>query len=186
MLERLIDFVQQIFISLLPWAIVEPYQQAVLTRLGKFNRVLEPGFHWRLPFFDVVLADHVTPRTEHLVGLATTTKDGQSIGFDAVITYRISDIRKAVLDVTDLKDAIADTCAGVIGTALHAATWEAILSGDALEELTNLCRKRGWKWGVEIQAVQLAGVALVKNLRLSGIQPQAAHPTIISRRAGAE
>jgi len=100
--------------------------------------------------------------------MATTTKDGKSIGFDAVVTYRISDMEKAVLRVTHVKDAIVDTCMGIIGTELSDATWEDILHGNTVEALTEACRKRGWKWGIEVMQVQLAGVCLVRNIRLSG------------------
>jgi regulator of protease activity HflC (stomatin/prohibitin superfamily) len=116
---------------------------------------------------DQTVNEHVVPRTTRLTGLATTTNDGKAIGFDAVVTWRISDIQKAVLEVSELKDAIADSCAGIIGAELSNASWIDIIHGETVEALTAACRKRGWKWGVEIQLVQLTGVAPVKNLRVS-------------------
>jgi hypothetical protein len=76
-------------------------------------------------------------------------------------------VQTALLDVVDLKDAIADSCAGIIGTTLSNCSWSAIVHGETGDTLTAECRKRGWKWGVEIQLVQLTGVAPVKNLRVS-------------------
>lgn len=168
-LEKLFEILQAIWTSLLPFVVVKHYQEAVLLRLGIYKRNLGPGFHWILPLnFDSVLHDDVKPRTEKLSGLSTTTKDGKSIGFDAVVTYSIADIRKALLEVHDLKDAVSDTCAGIIGMELSNAEWSQIWHGEVAEQLTTVCRKRGWKWGIEIHAVQLIGVALVKNLRISG------------------
>src|ERR1700727_2111427 len=175
MLDKLLDLLASIWEHLIPIAIIHPYNGDVQLRMGAFLRVLEGGqWYWKVPFADTVLIDHVVPRTERLTGLATTTLDGKAIGFDAVVTYRISDIQKALLEVSDLKDAIADSCAGIIGTELSNADWEKIIHGDMVETLTAACRKRGWKWGVEIQLVQLTGVAPVKNLRvsLSGHAPQ--------------
>jgi regulator of protease activity HflC (stomatin/prohibitin superfamily) len=167
--EKLIELLQASLESILPFVILADYQEGVLLRLGRFHRKLGPGLHWKIPFnFDTVLHDDVKPRTERLSGLAATTTDGKSVGFDAVITYSIADIRKALLEVHDLKDAIADTAAGVIGTELSNKEWGAIRHGEMAEHLTTVCRKRGWKWGVEVHAVQLVGVALVKNLRISG------------------
>jgi len=166
--DKLIDILREIWSELIPIEIVPPYNGGVQLRMGKLLRVLEGGsWYWKIPFADTFLTDHTVPRTERLTGLATTTVDGKAIGFDAVITYRISDIQKALLEVNDLKDAIADTCAGIIGTELSNATWASIIHGDMVESLTSACRKRGWKWGVEIQLVQLTGVAPVKNLRVS-------------------
>lgn len=168
MLDKLVDFIIQSLRAFQCGVVVHQYEGAVLLRLGVFKRELKPGFHWLLPFFiDFTLHEYVVPRTERISGLSTTTRDGKSVGFDAVVTYRISDIVKATLEVHDLKDAIADSCAGIIGTQLSESSWEDIRNGTAVEALTSACRKRGWKWGVEIQGVQLTGVAIVKNLRVA-------------------
>lgn len=168
MWDKLLDFVREIWSDLMPVEVVPPYNGGVQLRMGALLRVLEGGkWYWKIPFADHIVTDHVVPRTERLTGLATTTIDRVAVGFDAVITYRISDIQKALLEVNDLKDAIADTCAGIIGTELSNATWTDIVHGNTVESLTKACRARGWKWGVEIQLVQLTGVAPVKNLRVS-------------------
>jgi regulator of protease activity HflC (stomatin/prohibitin superfamily) len=168
MLDKLLDFLREIWNDLIPVEVVPPYNGGVQLRMGKILRVLEGGkWYWKIPFADHILTESVVPRTERLTGLATTTVDGKAIGFDAVITYSISDVEKALLKVNDLKDAIADTCAGIIGTTLSNCSWSAIVHGETSEALTKECRARGWKWGVEIQLVQLTGVAPVKNLRVS-------------------
>jgi regulator of protease activity HflC (stomatin/prohibitin superfamily) len=168
MLDKLLDFLREIGHELVPIEVMHPYNGGIQLRMGRVLRVLKGGsWYWKIPFVDHVMIDHVVPRTERLTGLATTTIDGRAIGFDAVITWRISDVQKAILEVSELKDAISDSCAGTIGTELSNRTWAAIIHGDTVDELTAACRKRGWKWGVEIQLVQLTGVAPVKNLRVS-------------------
>lgn len=174
MLDRILEILQQFLGHLIPFVVLMPYEQGVLVRFGRYVETLEPGFHWCFPLgIDTVFNEHVTPRTEHLRGLSTTTADDKSVGFDVVVTYRIKDLRKALLEVTDLKDAIADTVAGHVGTALATAQWEDIRTGKVVEEITDTCRKRGFRWGVEIIAVQFAGVAQVRNLRIShnGVAP---------------
>jgi regulator of protease activity HflC (stomatin/prohibitin superfamily) len=169
MLDRLFELLAQVWEALLPFVVLAPYEKGILIRLGNPIRDLGPGFHWVAPFhIDVVLQENVVPRTSRLAGLSTTTSDGKSVGFDAVVTWSIASIRKALLEVDHLDDAIQDTCAGCIGTELSNTEWRAIWHGEVTENLTAVCRKRGWKWGVEIHSVQLAGVALVRNLRISG------------------
>ncbi len=184
MFEKLIEILQASLEPMLPIVILAEYQEGVLLRLGKFHRKLGAGLHWKIPYFDAVLHDDVKPRTERLTGLSTTTTDGKSIGFDAVVTYSIADIRKALLEVHDLKDAITDTCAGCIGTELSNKEWNAIRNGEVAQDLTTVCRKRGWRWGVEVHTVQLMGVALVKNIRISGNTGHGGPPPVHSSAPG--
>jgi len=167
-LDKLFEFLKEIWNDLIPIEVVPPYNGGVQLRMGKLLRVLDGGrWYWKVPFADHILTESVVPRTERLTGLATTTVDSKAIGFDAVVTYRISDVQKALLEVNDLKDAIADTCAGIIGTELSNRSWADIVHGETVEALTKACRARGWRWGVEIQLVQLTGVAPVRNLRVA-------------------
>jgi len=168
MLDRLVDVLLQVWGELWPLVIVQPYAGAVHVRLGKVKRVLEPGWYLKLPVVDHILDDHVTSRTHQITGQATTTKDGIEIGYTAVVTYKISDIEKATIKVTEVKDAIVDACTGNIGTMLSNTDYLDIVHGDKNEELMKLCRARAWKWGIEVEDVQLAGVCRVRNIRLSG------------------
>ncbi len=167
MFDKLFEILQWAAEALIPFVIIAHYERGVLLRFGHFRRVVEPGLHWCLPLhFDQVIYENVKPRTTHISGLSTTTKDGKSVGFDAIITWSIVDIEKALLEVNDIQDAITDACAGEIGTRMTEETWEAICSGAAWDKLTTACRRRGKKWGINIEEVQLAGVSLVKNIRL--------------------
>lgn len=167
MFDKLFEILQWSAKALLPFAIIFHYERGVLLRFGHFRRALEPGLHWCLPFrIDEIIYENVKPRTTHISGLSTTTKDGKSVGFDAIVTWSIADIEKALLEVNDIHDAITDACAGEIGTRMTEETWDAICSGAAWDKLTTACRRRGKRWGINIEEVQLAGVSLVKNIRL--------------------
>lgn len=168
MLDRLVDVLIQVWGEFWPLVVIQPYEEAVLTRAGKFRKVLKPGWYLKIPLIDVVLNDHVTSRTHHIGGQAATTKDGREIGYDAIITFGIADIEKATLKVTDVKDAIVDTCTGVIATALSEAAYDDVVHGRLNDELLRLCRVRGRRWGIDITDVQLAGICRVRNIRLSG------------------
>ena len=173
MLDRLIDLMMNGLHLLQFWTVIYAYEAAVRFRFGVFHSVLEPGMHWKLPFnMDYIHKEHVVPRTHRMTSLAGTTQDGLSIGFDVVVTYRINDIKKATLEVEDVRDSIMDACAGTVGSVLAQASWGEIVTGAATDKLTTACRKRGWKWGVEIQSVQLVGVCTVRNIRLAHNQAE--------------
>jgi regulator of protease activity HflC (stomatin/prohibitin superfamily) len=165
--ERLFEFIGQFSSLFQLWEIVDPYQGGLVLRLGKFHRELKPGFNWLIPMrIERTITEFIVPRTSRIHAMSTDTKDGVTIGFEAVITWKINDLKKSLLEVAMLKDAIADCCMGVIGTELTESTWEEIKHGETLEAVSAACRKNGWKWGVEIIRVQLTGVARARNIRL--------------------
>jgi regulator of protease activity HflC (stomatin/prohibitin superfamily) len=167
MFEKLFEFIAQFSELFQMWAIIDPYEGGLVLRLGKFHRELKPGFNWLIPLkIERVISEHTVPRTSRIHSMSTDTKDGMTIGFEAVVTWKINNIQKSLLEVSSLKDAIADCCMGVIGTELTESNWDEIKGGKTIEALTNACRKNGWKWGVEIIRVQLTGVARARNLRL--------------------
>lgn len=174
MLDKLIDFVVQ-FIELFKfWIVIQPYEGGVQLRFGKFHKVLESdngirktGFHLVLPFgIDHTITEHIVPTTHSLGDESTISKDGKSIGFHAVVTYKVRDIQKALLDVEDVKHAVLDACCGEIGRVMRASTWEEMLAEDILEKLTKACRARGFRYGIEVMSVQLAGIAICRSIRL--------------------
>ena len=167
MFEKLLEFVQTFAELFKFWEVIHPYEGGLVLRLGIFNRELRPGYNWIIPFgFEHTITEYTVPRTSRIHSMSTTTKDGKTIGFESVITWKIKDLQKSLLEVSSLKDAIADCCMGVIGTELAESSWEEILHGKVIESLGAACRKNGWRWGVEILRVQLTGVAAARNLRL--------------------
>jgi regulator of protease activity HflC (stomatin/prohibitin superfamily) len=167
MFEKLIEIVGQFGEFLKFFEVVHPYEGGLVLRQGIYNRDLKPGWNWVIPLgFEHTITEHTVPRTARLHSMSTTTKDGKTIGFEAVVTWRVNDLKKSLLEVSSLKDAIADCCQGVIGTELAESSWEEILHGKVIDSLTSVCRKNGWKWGVEVIRVQLTGVAAARNLRL--------------------
>lgn len=167
MLDKLVDFLISCIDLLRFFQVVRPYEGGVQLRLGKFHRVLECGFYFIIPFgIDHCLLTNIVPTTHSLGDESSTTKDGKSIGFSAVLTYQIQDVKKALLEVEDCDHAVRDACVGEIGKALRESTWEDIVQSKCFESLLTVCRRKARKYGIEILAVQLAGISLARSIRL--------------------
>jgi regulator of protease activity HflC (stomatin/prohibitin superfamily) len=183
MFERISELIAQFSGLFKFWEIIHPYEGGLVLRQGIYSRDLKPGYNWIIPFgFEHTITEHTVPRTSRIHSMSTTTADGKTIGFEAVITWKINDLHKSLLEVSSLKDAIADCCMGVIGTELAEQSWEEILHGRFIEQLGATCRKQGWKWGVEILRVQLTGVAAARNIRL--LQDQYAEGLTVTTHGG--
>ena len=167
MFDRLFDIVFQFLDLFKFWVILNPFEQGVVVRLGKYNRVVAEGFHWTYPFnIDNVLIDNVVPRTVNLGEQGLTTADSKTITVSAVVTAKISDIRKALLEVENVDEALMDSCYATIGDLICAHDWDTIRTPEFTETVTKACRKQAWRYGLEVLRVQFADRIPCRAIRL--------------------
>lgn len=173
MLDKLIDVVLGALRLFQFWVVIHQYERGVVMTFGRFKgRELGPGIHWRWPFgVDVVQYDNVVTRVHILNPQALTTRDGKTISVTAVITNNIRDIKKAMLEVEGVHHAIDDACCAAVGEHVAAMDWADLRTNLAAETLTKACRKNAWRYGIEIERVQLADLALCRVIRLHGAGP---------------
>jgi regulator of protease activity HflC (stomatin/prohibitin superfamily) len=167
MFDKLIDILLQ-FVDLFRFFIViDEFERAVVLRLGKFNRTLEPGLHFLIPFnVDNTIVDNVVPRTVNLGAQGLTTKDGKTITLSAVVTAQIRDIRKATLEVEHVNEALVDSCYATIGDLVVAHDWDDVRKPEFSITLHKACRRQAMKYGIEILRVQLSDLTPSRAIRL--------------------
>jgi regulator of protease activity HflC (stomatin/prohibitin superfamily) len=162
MFDRLIDLLLDSLGLFKFWEVIEPYEQAVVTRLGKYDRTLEEGLHWVWPLaIERVYGDAVVPTTHDLAPQSLTTADGK-----AVVVRSIIDIRKAILECEGVESVLVDSATGAVADAVRAHSWDELSSKEFATALTTEVRDRARPWGVKIHRVQLADISASRSLRL--------------------
>lgn len=166
MLDKLFEFLSQWISDLLPMVIVPSYEEGVLLRLGKFKKVLHPGVHFKVPFGDEVIRQHVVVTTLSLPAQSLYTGDKQNFVVKGVVKYRISDVKTFLLEVYDAQDALSDMTLGIIKNIIISLPAEKCIDPELDNILTKKVRAEAKKWGVEIQQVTLTDVAPIRSFRL--------------------
>lgn len=166
MFDRLIDLLTGWFEQLLPFFIVRDYEEAVVLRFGRFHKVAKPGFHWRIPFVDESMEQHVVVTTLSLPPQSLYTKDKQNIVVKGLIKYRIADIQTFILEVYDAQDAISDMTQSIIKSIIMDKTMDECVDPEIDNTLSKKARVEAKKWGVEIQQVTLTDLAPIRSFRL--------------------
>jgi len=165
--DKLIDVLLQCVGWFVPFVVIDEFERGVVLRFGRFQRELEPGFHWIIPLeVDKVLVDNVVPRTVDLKVQALTTRDGKTVDARGVVTASIRDIKKAALEVEGVDHALEDSCYGAIGQAIMRSTWAEMQTDEFSDALTKACREQANKYGIKIHRVQLADLATAYVIRL--------------------
>lgn len=166
MFDKLIDLIIQWISDILPLVIIPSYEAGVLLRCGKFKKELNKGLHFKIPFFDEVLRQHIVVTTLSLPAQSLYTSDNQNIVVKGVIKYKISDVQIFLLEVYDAKDAISDMTMSIIKNVIIGLPFAKCLDVELDNLLTKKVRSESKKWGVEIQQVTLTDIAPIKSFRI--------------------
>jgi len=168
MFDRLFDFIADVWEWLIPWVIIDQYEQGVVLRFGKFVRVVNPGLRFLWPLgIEACKYETVVRQTTYLDPQSLTTKDGKSVTVAGIIIWTITDIRKFLLDIEDGEDDMSNMVYGIISDCVEDTKWEEIkktifncrVFGKAQKECNDYC-------GVNIIAIKWSDKATARNLRL--------------------
>jgi regulator of protease activity HflC (stomatin/prohibitin superfamily) len=174
MLDKLVDFLTEFGNQLIPWVIIEEWNGAVHLRLGKWIKTLLPGLHFKIPFFDSILECPVLTQSINLPSQTLTTLDEQSIVLKSIIRYRVSNVRTYLLNVMHATDVLIDTTQGMIRDVVELTAWEDLV--DVNHKITAEVKDFVVKWGIEVEAVTITDLGIVKSFRIFGDE---AHKTTI-------
>jgi len=89
--------------------IVNQGNEALVERLGSYNKKLKPGLNFVMPFVDrVAYRETIREKVLDIPPQPSITKDNVSITVDAVVYWRIVDMEKAYYKVQNLQAAMVN------------------------------------------------------------------------------
>jgi len=147
--------------------IANPWDKAVVLRLGKFQALRGPGLFFIVPILDTIpywIDTRVI--TTSFKAEKTLTKDTVPVDVDAVLFWRVLDPQKAALEVADYISAIS----WASQTALRDVIGKTMLS-DMLEGrdkissvLQKIIDERTEPWGINVNSVEVKDVLIPASL----------------------
>lgn len=89
--------------------IVNEKNEALVERLGSYNKKLTPGLNLIFPFLDrIVYRETTREKVVDIPPQSCITKDNVSITVDAVVYWKIVDMEKAYYKVENIRDAMVN------------------------------------------------------------------------------
>ncbi|MEO6851808.1 MAG: SPFH domain-containing protein [Mucilaginibacter sp.] len=147
--------------------IADPWDKAVVLRLGKFQSLRGPGLFFIIPILDTIpywIDTRVI--TTSFKAEKTLTKDTVPVDVDAVLFWKVLDPQKAALEVADYISAIS----WASQTALRDVIGKTMLS-DMLEGrdkisavLQKIIDERTEPWGINVNSVEVKDVLIPASL----------------------
>lgn len=166
MLEKLLEFVVQLWEQITPVFFVKEYEGALLFRGGRFRKELSPGVHWKVPWYDDIDKYVVATTTFALPAQSVVTRDGKSVVIKSRVKYKVTNLRIYGVKVTDALDALSDMICGIQFDLIRSMTWEESCGTNLNEVITSEARKEARKWGITVDAVTVTDHSEMASFRL--------------------
>jgi regulator of protease activity HflC (stomatin/prohibitin superfamily) len=147
--------------------IADPWDRAVVLRLGKFHSLKGPGLFFIIPVLDTIpywIDTRVI--TTSFKAEKTLTKDTVPVDVDAVLFWKVLDPQKAALEVADYIGAIS----WASQTALRDVIGKTMLSEmlEGRDKISNVLQKiideRTEPWGINVISVEVKDVLIPASL----------------------
>lgn len=133
----------------------------VLERFGQFYRVLEPGWHFTIPFVDFVRRKVSTKQQIlDIQPQAVITKDNVKISIDNVIFYKVLNAKDAVYNIEDYKSGIIYSTITNMRNIVGDMSLDEVLSGRDMinQELLKVVDDITDAYGIKILSVEIKNI----------------------------
>ena len=140
--------------NLLPFTVVNPDEQGVVIRRGRYVRTVDAGVYWTTPLIDEIQTITVTPQVIDLPDQVIEIKQNPHV-ISVSVEYSVEDAKKAMLEVQDYDEAIQNR------------TMELVLKHEAdMESVEDEISTVAEKWGLIVSNVCLNQKAPCRVIRL--------------------
>lgn len=143
--------------------IANPWERAVVLRLGRFQSLRGPGLFFIIPILDTIpYWIDIRVITTSFKAEKTLTKDTVPVDVDAVLFWKVLDPKKAALEVADYMSAIS----WASQTALRDVIGKTMLSDmlEGREKISGILQKiideRTEPWGINVNSVEIKDVLI--------------------------
>ena len=148
--------------------ILREYERAVVFRLGRLTGARGPGLVLLIPFW-IERMQRVSLRTvvQDVTPQDVITKDNVSVSVNAVLTFRIVDSAKAVVEVEDFGFAISQLAQTTLRSILGSAELDDLLSEREKlnQELEEIIQRNSESWGISVIAMEIKHVDLPAEMQ---------------------
>lgn len=142
----------------------------VVERFGQYNRTLEPGWHFIIPFVDFVRRK-ISMKIAYIdiEPQSVITLDNVKISIDNVCSYVVKTARDAVYNIEDFKTGIVYAATIQMRNAVGSMTLDEILSKrhEINQEILRNVEEVTSKYGVEILSVEIKNIIPPEDIRIS-------------------
>mgnify|MGYP001135107122 CR=1 FL=1 len=158
-------------------AINKEWEEAIVLRFGKFQRLVGPGFFFKWPLVETFLKQDKRIITLDIARQEVMTKDNISVSVDAVVFMKVVDTKDSIVNIQNVWNSVMKYAQTTMRDAVGDVELDELLArrDEVADRIEKIVEKETQDWGVDIISVNLQNVELPEDMK-----------RVIARQAEAE
>ena len=156
-----------VLIFLSSFKIVNEYERGIKFTLGRFSGVMQPGLRIIIPIIQSWQRVDIRIKTIDVPDQEAITKDNVSLKVNAVLFYKVSDSKKAIIEVEHFNFAVSQLAQTTMRDVVGEVTLDELLSkrDSVSKKIREIVDKATDPWGIKVESVELKHVELPDQLK---------------------
>jgi regulator of protease activity HflC (stomatin/prohibitin superfamily) len=158
-------------------AINKEWEEAIILRFGKFQRLVGPGFFFKWPFVETFLKQDKRIINLDISHQEVMTKDNISVTVDAVVFVKIVNTKDSLVNIRNVWDSVMKYAQTTMRDVVGEIELDELLArrDEVADKIANIVDRETKDWGVDITSVNLQTMELPEDMK-----------RVIARQAEAE
>jgi regulator of protease activity HflC (stomatin/prohibitin superfamily) len=158
-------------------AINKEWEEAIVLRFGKFQRLVGPGFFFKWPLLETFLKQDKRIITLDIARQEVMTKDNISVSVDAVVFMKVVDTKDSLVNIQNVWNSVTKYAQTTMRDAVGDIELDELLArrDEVADRIASIVERETQDWGVDIISVNLQNVELPEDMK-----------RVIARQAEAE
>ncbi|MBN2881356.1 slipin family protein [Candidatus Woesearchaeota archaeon] len=147
--------------------VINEYERGIKFTLGKFSTIMNPGLNLVFPIIQTHTKVDVRVKTVDVPDQEAITKDNVSARINAVIYYKISDAKKAVLEVEDFMYATGQLAQTTMRNIVGEVTLDELLGKREMiaKRIQQIIDEATDPWGIKVINCDLKDIQLPQEMK---------------------
>ena len=158
-------------------AINKEWEEAIILRFGKFQRLVGPGFFFKWPLAETFLKQDKRIITLDVSRQEVMTKDNISVSVDAVVFMKVVNTKDSLVNIQNVWNSVMKYTQTTLRDVVGDVELDELLArrDEIANRIAKIVEQETQDWGVDITSVNLQNVELPEDMK-----------RVIARQAEAE
>jgi regulator of protease activity HflC (stomatin/prohibitin superfamily) len=158
-------------------AINKEWEEAIILRFGKFQRLVGPGFFFKWPYIETFLKQDKRIINLDIQRQEVMTKDNISVTVDAVVFVKVVNTKYSLVNIRNVWDSVMKYAQTTMRDVVGDVELDELLArrDELANKIARIVEQETQEWGVDITSVKLQTVELPEDMK-----------RVIARQAEAE